>query len=235
MNYVVCDDDSAICHQVKKLILSYYSLKELPLPQISLFSSGEELMGYTEHVDIAYIDVEMEGISGLNAAKKLRERNPRMLIIVVTSFNEYLDEAFEYKAYRFIKKPLNKEYFFKNLQSAIRYHETRIAKVTLQTRSSETLIINMDEIIIAQKELRKVILYTVNGTIYPVLSMDELEKLLVPGFFRVHKTCIVNFHYITRFDHETITLKNGAYTAYIPRRVYTDFKKAFLTYMKSTE
>lgn len=234
MNYVVCDDDPVMSQQIKKLILSYYSLKELPLPKISLFTSGDELIKHTEPVDIAYIDVEMKGISGLNAAKILRERNPSMLFLVVTSYNEYLDEAFEYKAYRFIKKPLNKAYFFKNLQSAIKYHETRTTKITLQTRS-ETIIINMDEIIIVEKESRKVIIHTTSDIIYPVLSIDELEKLLIPGFFRVHKTCIVNFRYITRFDNEKISLNNGTYTAYIPRRVFTDFKKSFLTYMKCTE
>ena len=233
MNYIICDDDPNMRHQIEKLILSYYSIKGYSHPEITLFESGDDLIKYKGPVDIAYIDVEMKGISGLNAAKKLKETNPNMLILVVTSYNEYLDEAFEYKSYRFIQKPINKEYFFKNLKSAIKNHETRTAQIALQTRD-ETSVIYMADIIFVEKVSRKVIIHTINGNIYPTYSINELEKLLVPGFYRIHKTCIVNFRYISKFDHYTISFANSEYKAYIPRRVYSDFKKSFLTYMEST-
>ena len=59
--------------------------------------------------DIAFLDIHMSGMDGVEAAKKLKEINPKMNIIFVTGYSEYAGEAMRLHASGFIMKPVNKE------------------------------------------------------------------------------------------------------------------------------
>ena len=57
--------------------------------------------------DLAFLDIEMPGINGIQLAKKLKKINPLMKVIFVTAFNEYALEAFKIHASGYIMKPVN--------------------------------------------------------------------------------------------------------------------------------
>ena len=56
--------------------------------------------------DIAFLDIEMRGENGINFAKKLQEYNPKINIIFVTGYSEYMMDAFSLYASGYILKPV---------------------------------------------------------------------------------------------------------------------------------
>ena len=59
------------------------------------FRSGEELLMETDttgNMDIVFLDVEMLGISGIETARILRERDSRVILIFVSCHNQYCNE-----------------------------------------------------------------------------------------------------------------------------------------------
>ncbi|MBQ7660933.1 MAG: response regulator [Clostridia bacterium] len=60
-------------------------------------------------VDIAFIDIEMPVISGIQLAKKLKEVNPKVNIIFVTAYEHYAKNAYELHASGYVTKPVNEE------------------------------------------------------------------------------------------------------------------------------
>ena len=53
------------------------------------------------------------------------------------------------------------------------------------------------------------------------------------SFFPSHRSYIVNMAMVTSFDHELIYLCDGQFTAYLTRRKFTEFKRAYLMFMES--
>lgn len=59
--------------------------------------------------DIAFLDIHMRGMNGVELAKNLKEVNPKMNIIFVTGYDEYTGDAMRLHASGYIMKPVTKE------------------------------------------------------------------------------------------------------------------------------
>ena len=102
----VCDDEQIFGDDVVK------KLKEQSEHcEISEYISGEELLNSSMEFDMIFLDIEMTGINGINAAFTLRERGYDGMIIFLTSHTEFMPDAFKVKAFRFLDKPLDSEKF----------------------------------------------------------------------------------------------------------------------------
>jgi len=62
-----------------------------------------------KNVDIAFLDIEMPGINGIQLAKKLKAINPLIEIIFVTAYDSYALEAYKLHASGYVTKPVNEE------------------------------------------------------------------------------------------------------------------------------
>lgn len=76
--------------------------------QIAAFTSPEKALEYakTNRVDVAFLDVEMGRFSGLVLAKRLKDDNPDLHIIFVTSYDKYAVDAFQLHATGYLMKPV---------------------------------------------------------------------------------------------------------------------------------
>lgn len=74
-------------------------------------------------IDIAFLDIEMPGINGIQLAKKLKAINPHINIIFVTAYNEYALDAYKMHASGYITKPVNAEQI-KEEVDGLRYQTT---------------------------------------------------------------------------------------------------------------
>ena len=59
--------------------------------------------------DVAFLDIHMRGMNGVEVAKRLKEINPKMNIIFVTGFSDYKGDAMDMKASGYIMKPVTAE------------------------------------------------------------------------------------------------------------------------------
>ena len=77
--------------------------------EIFAYSNPSAALGFEgiNHIDIAFLDIEMPVINGIQLAKKLKAMNPRMKIIFVTAYNEYALDAYRIHASGYITKPVN--------------------------------------------------------------------------------------------------------------------------------
>ncbi len=104
---ILCVDDEPLALQM--LMISIQKAK--PDAEVDGFEEPEDLIEEAEKngCDIAFLDIHMSGMDGVEAAKKLKEINPKMNIIFVTGYSEYAGEAMRLHASGYIMKPVNKE------------------------------------------------------------------------------------------------------------------------------
>ena len=108
MRILLCDDDEKILQQMNQYLLEFFHLAKLRPPQIKVYTSGDELAASGDVGDIAILDVEMPGLSGIHVGEKLKRLNPRIKIMILTSYMDYLDEAMKFHVFRYLSKPVDK-------------------------------------------------------------------------------------------------------------------------------
>lgn len=233
MRICICDDDSLIIEQLQKYIKSYFDNVHIKYPEIACFTNGESLLADSKKADILFLDVEMPGMNGIYVGNELKTRNPNIIILIITSYIEYLDDAMRFHVFRYLSKPLDKQRLFRNMKDAIDLYHNMTKTLPVETRQG-VYTLPSSSIIAVETLDRKVIVHTVRQdfeSIHPIQYWeDTLPKNL---FIRTHRSFIVNFSHISAFDHSTIHLNNGRLTAYLTRRKYTSFKKAYLLYLES--
>lgn len=226
MRIVFCDDNSTILEQVKKYVIEFFSTVGGMQPEYASYTSGEALLRSEDRIDIAFLDVEMPGMSGIHVGSKLKERNPHIKILILTAHPDYLDEAMRFQVFRYLSKPIDKNRLFRNLKDALHQYNMESAEIVIETPSA-TLFRRTDEIVCVETKGRKTTIYTTDGTWDSIKNMDYWQTVLnQPCFYVTNRSYIVNMEYVHSFDKESVLLRyqGNEVVAYLTKRKYSEFK-----------
>ena len=111
MNILAVDDERI---QLEELV---DSIKEaIPEAEVTSFRKPKEALEYIKQlkskdnrVDLAFLDIEMSGMNGLELAKELKDVNHKTNIVFVTGYSQYAVDAFSVTASDYIMKPVSKD------------------------------------------------------------------------------------------------------------------------------
>lgn len=202
------------------------------------FPSGDALLNNGDlRADIAFLDVEMPGVSGIRLGEILKEHNPYIKIFILTAFPDYLDEAMRFQVFRYLSKPLDKNRLFRNLKDAVQQYLTDTKEFTIDTAEG-VLVRRAEEIICVESSGRGTIVYTTRETI---CSKDSIHiwqaRLDLPCFCSTHRSFIINFRFVNTILKDTIVLQHGNFRkdVYLTRRKYNAVKDAFLFYQEEAK
>ncbi len=107
------DDEEAIREQIGGFIK-----KRNPDFDISGFATGEGLLAAGKDFDIIFLDIQMEGMGGIEAARTLRQSGVDAVVIFITGIREYVFEAFDVSAFHYLLKPIEEQKFMEVLGRA---------------------------------------------------------------------------------------------------------------------
>ena len=134
MRILICDDDLLIVEKLQKYLKSYFSHLHLSCPEIVCFSDGESLLADPGDKDILFLDIEMPGLDGIYVGNELKKKDKDIIIFIITSYSEYLDEAMRFHVFRYLSKPIDRQRLFRNLKDALDLYHSRLMKVPIETR-----------------------------------------------------------------------------------------------------
>ncbi len=104
---ILCLDDEPLA--LKLLASTVETVK--PDAEVLPFKKQTELLEEAEKngCDVAFLDIHMRGMNGVEVAKRLKEINPKLNIIFVTGFSDYKADAMDMRASGYIMKPVSEE------------------------------------------------------------------------------------------------------------------------------
>lgn len=231
LSIAVCDDEMLDCCKMAKDIKEILQEMEITYT-IRQFYHGEELLQAVENFDIIFLDILMYGMDGMQTAQLLRKRGFQNILVFVSSSREYVFDAYDVEAFYYLVKPVavNK---LKNILSR--------AVLKLAQDSEEFLIINKErhnkklllkDIFYFEIRGRVVFVHSVGGIFDYYDQISTLERnLRDKGFFRCHKSFLVNLKHVDTYNREGLILDNGE-TIVVAKRRYEDFCKDMLKYMR---
>lgn len=231
LKIAICDDEEHHRIQLKNMVKTALDLKNIK-HYIFEYENGEKLLQANREINMYFLDVRMERLSGIDTAKKIRTVNKKAIIIFITALKEYVFEAFDVKAFHYILKPLSEKKLRAILYSALSEFDEAEGFILAKTISEHTKILVKD-IVYIESMLRKIKIHTTYDVIEYYYKLSDMEIDLKDfNFFRCHRSYIVNLMYVKSYDNSLITLKNGE-NIYISKYKYADFSKTFMYYLKS--
>ncbi|MCL2866299.1 MAG: LytTR family DNA-binding domain-containing protein [Clostridia bacterium] len=159
--------------------------------------------------DLAFLDIEMGSLNGLELAARIRREDQGMLIVFTTGLREYIVRGYEVQAFRYMLKPIKEKDVFKVLDSAV---------IALQKKKTDTFVIIQetqskrlfkDEIYYFEMDNHYIIAHTLKGTIRYKEKMSHLEQILgEPHFCKCHRSYLVNLAHVATINREQVEIDN---------------------------
>ena len=229
MNYriAIIDDDPA-SHKALSALALKWSDSRGHTSGLAQFTSAESfLFAYDDEksFDILLLDVEMDGMNGVELAKRLRAENKIIQIIFITAYSDYISEGYEVAALHYLLKPVDADKLFHTLDRAAERVVRDYRSLTVETAEGTILVPLYD---IKYLEVIKNYVTVHAETDYIVRRpLGEFTDKLDKRFLRVGRSYIVNLIYIKRISKSEIELRSGE-TIPIPRGAYEAVNSAII-------
>lgn len=243
MRFTVCDDEAA-----QRILLSDLIRQEFPGAEVRECCKAEEAPSFAKNTDILLLDIDTKsGMDGMNAARIINRRNSRQgklialpLLIFVTGYPERMQEAFGVHAFYFLVKPIRRKEAQTVLREAAEYvSELKRAEVSGEIHPDDITIrlrngmerIARSSIVFAESNGRNQLIHTVSGETkaFPG-KLKELEELLGSGFFRIHRSFIVNLSFVRRYGNAEAELTDGT-VLLLSKYKKKEFAEAYLRFL----
>lgn len=204
---------------------------------------AEAIQEFTKYKpEVVFVDIDLNGESGLECAKAMVEISPKVKIIFATAHSEYMANAFEIYAFDYLVKPFNMERVAKTLskvrdsiQESPRVQSVDGDRDKLLIKGREQIyFINKKEIIFVERADNATNIVTEDETFRTSASLADIEGKLAGGdFMRSHKSYIINSSMISKIEAYgrwtyVVKFKGTDATALITSQKYEELKERFL-------
>lgn len=208
LRIAVCDDESrarnALRFSLEKII------EEDTEKIVYEFSTGTGAVSWLKQhpgeIDLLFLDVEMEGLSGMEAAGKIREFDHKLIIVFVTGYPDYVFDGYKVQALDYLLKP--------TYETRLREVLQRVRNALSVTQSEQFAFQNADgvyrlylsDILYCYSERRKVFVVTRNKNISTYAKLDDVQKQIGPGFIRIHQRFLVNVDRVELIKNDVVVI-----------------------------
>ena len=236
LKIAVCDDEEIFADRIKKLLEKQLINKGIEY-KVDVYSSGIELAKLGDAISeyrIVFLDIDMEGMNGIQTAEVIRTYSDDIYIAFVTAYINYAPEGYRCNAIRYILKNSD--------QLAASIYECMDAILDKISSSHKTKTIDfcggscevlVNQIMYIESNKHK-LLFHINGkdpedySIYSTLN-DVEKEYIEADFLRVHQSYMVNMKYISKLVRYYVILENGERIS-IPKGRYREAADSYIAY-----
>ena len=194
---------------------------------------GEELLKAGRGYDIVFLDIQMDGMNGIDTARALRQNAENTVLIFITGVKEYVFDAFDVAAFHYLIKPIEELKFYEVYDRAVlevgKRKQQANGQLFVKTRNRNATF-NQSDILYIESRAKKVEIHTKSDIVETYAAIGELEKQLVGSFYRCHRGYLVNMAFITEYGYDSITLHNGE-TIILSKDKYSELVKVYMRYL----
>lgn len=212
MKIAVCDDDDAIVRCLSNYISNICNEVHVDV-EIEPYHSAKNLIAKfapKDSYDIIFMDIEIDEVNGIEAARRLRALGMDTILIFVSSYDKYLMELFEVEPFRFIKKPVQAEEFRKIFMKAIERVQKTNGFFEFKQKHQIGRIPYRD-ILYFESQQRQIILHTLQGSMTFYGKLNDVEECVKEKtmFLRIHQSFLINFMFVKSFQMKQVVLLNN--------------------------
>ncbi|WRS30958.1 LytTR family DNA-binding domain-containing protein [Actinomycetaceae bacterium MB13-C1-2] len=209
LRVAIVEDDSDSAALLVRCLERSLGEREIQF-ECTIFSEATSfLTSYKPVFDLVFMDIELPILSGMEAARRLRRLDSKVLLIFVTSMSHFAEQGYEVDAFDFISKPYRFADFDRKLGRALKARNRELDSMLVSQRGTQTRLLLRDISCIEARghSLR----IHVDGQILDASgSLREMQEALQgKGFLRANKSFIVNGRFVKVVRDNRVTLSDG--------------------------
>jgi Response regulator of the LytR/AlgR family len=226
MKIAVVDDEKLWLKKIEKFLFAYYGDKKT---SILCYLSGKSFLDANEEFDIVLMDIEMPVMDGFEAIERYKTRFSDTIIIILTTHDDLAKKGFIFEAFRYIDKPSMVSELPEALKSAARKLNSG-KTIMLKVIRAREITVKIKNIVYIETIKRNVIVHMGNDAVTCDAAISEMERALADeGFYRVHRSFLINLRCVESFCKTDIKMNNGDMVM-LSTRKFTEFKKRLMEY-----
>lgn len=210
----VLDDEPEYIVQIHRITEKYLTEKGIRF-ELHEYNHSERLLWAAEekgNFDLFLLDIELDGGSGLETARKIRQLDSECAIVYITNYVDYAPAAFEHNAFRYIlKRELEEKLpkMYDELCPKLLQKDERCYMVKTDSRMER---IYYKDVLYIKKEKKYVVFHMKSGAqIQDRNTLDQVEqKLDGRDFVKIDKGCIINLNHLESVKKTECTMRDGA-------------------------
>jgi len=226
----IVDDDITIQNRLKQYIIDYEKEKNEKFKVTAYSDASDIVENYKGLYDIIFMDIQMEKMDGLTAAKIIREVDKNTIIIFVTNMAGYAIQGYKVDALSYVVKPIVYIDFAQQLDKALSKIALSKSAFLLVTVNSEIIRLDITKISYMESIEHKVYIHLENETIAIYNSLSSLEQLVKNYHFARCNSCfLVSLKHVERIEKDVVIVEGDALI--ISRSKKKNFMNALAEYI----
>ena len=227
MNIAILDDSKEDLRQIKSVVSSYYESRNTSA-DICLYSSAESFF--------AKYSPGFYDLTGMDAARKLRDAKDTAALIFITSSDAYAVESYDVQASYYLLKPFNPEKLCRIL-STIQLRQSQNSRYIELISDRTPVKIPVRSILYVDTYRNAIQVHTTDaGIIRSYMTFQKFEEILdgMKCFLSCYRGCIVNMDHIEEVTEEGFLMDSRELVT-VRKRGSNAIKKAYLEYLFSSD
>ena len=232
MNIAICDDEILFTRELSSLLTHWAEKNDFSLT-LYPYSNGDDLLTAlrTIPVDLIFLDIIMPLLNGIDTAREIRSMGLTVPVIFLTSSREFALDSYDVKAFHYLLKPVNTLKLFSVMDDFFKtYHVP--AETFVAHTADGFCSITLNDVDYLEAQNKQVLVCLSNGTTLKIRELFvKCEGVFTPekGFFKCHRSYIVNLSHIKQFTRTMVTTVISS--VHISRNNYSAFKDAYISNM----
>ncbi len=234
MRVCYCEDEAAQAKLFKNQV-DKWAIENGTNVRMDIYESAEEFLFKTDAVayDLIFLDISMKSMSGMELARRIRERDNNTVIVFVTSDPGYVFEGYEVNAYRYLLKPVSETKLVEILEAvSTRENQTQEESIILKL-AGENYRLKLSDIMYVEAQGHYINIVKADGETLSLKSgfSDVLKRINETGEHCVtaHRSYAVNVSKISSIGRSECHLSDGT-TIPVSRSAYKDLNDKFIKY-----
>ncbi|WMJ88128.1 LytR/AlgR family response regulator transcription factor [Anaerocolumna sp. MB42-C2] len=208
LRIAICDDENRARDMLRFSLEKI--LEENKEEVVYEFSSGAGAVRWLKQhpgeIDLLFLDVEMEGISGIETARQIRKFDQNLKIVFVTGYPDFVFDGYRVQALDYLLKPTN----------LVRLSEVLhlVRKLVCDSYNEQFTFQNADgtyrlylkDILYCFSDRRKVFVVTRNKTLSLYAKLEEVQNQLGAEFIRIHQRFLVNAAAVEQINNKLVVV-----------------------------
>ena len=219
----ICDDDEKTARSLEKSVAQFFEEHQVRF-KIDNFQDSKSFW-YEIDEDTVYhlifLDIEMPGLTGMDLARDIRKKLPEAILVFVSSYEKYVYDTFQYRAFRFIPKDQLSQRLEGALSDALREMQYGEGQYYVAQTGRDLVKIPLKSIIYIWREEKNAVFLMTGGSLHYVRrTLKQVYDDLPKTEFVWIDRGICGLSQISRIESDEAVLSDGTRLKIAKGKVY---------------
>ena len=231
MKVLICDDDPLFAERIEKAAAPFFAAKGIKADIRVCTSAAEaEAVPELEQYQLAFLDVDLDGASGIALGRSLKQKNPAVMLVYISAYLEFAPQGYTVSAFRYILKDSLRQTLPVCLNDVYNELFTRHKALVVEV-SRETVRVPYDDIYSLESEGRRVQVFGETPRsplcVYYGKLSDLPGEMFSSGFLRVGRSAVINLRHVRKILGYKVQMTNGVELS-VSRALYGEIRSTYL-------